>query len=80
MKPKTLTLAMTAVTSVTAVVLVSAAGYGLYTLGVKRGMADPATTAPAAAGTMPSAPKALPQNIAEGEEATRRHITSIVTI
>ena len=73
MKPKTLTLA------VTAVVLVGAAGYGLFTLGVKRGMAVPATTAttaPAAAGAMPSASKALPQNIAEGEEATRRHITT----
>ena len=73
MKPKTLTLAMTVVT---AVVLAGAAGYGLYTLGVKRGMADPATAAPAAAGTMPSAPKALPQNITEGEDATRRHIAT----
>ncbi len=70
MNSKTLTLA------VSAMVLVGAAGYGLYTLGVKRGMADPATTAPAAVGAMPSAPKALPQNIAEGEEATRRHITT----
>ena len=76
MKPKTLTLAMTAMTSVSAVVLVGAAGYGQYTLGVKRGMADPATTAPAAVGAMPTAPKALPQSIAEGEEATRRHITT----
>ena len=73
MNSKTLTLA---VTSVIAMVLAIAAGYGLYTLGVKRGMAGPATNAPAAAGAMPSAPKALPQNIAEGEEATRRHITT----
>jgi len=70
MKPKTLTL------TVAAVVLAIAAGYGLYALGMKRGMGDPTTAAPAAAGATPPATQALPQNITEGEDATRRHIAT----
>ncbi len=68
---------------------VGAGGYGLYTLGVQRGMGIGAltsapTSAPttASAGAMASmgaasatsAASKLPQGIAEGEEATRRHI------
>jgi Cu(I)/Ag(I) efflux system membrane fusion protein len=50
-------------------------GYGLYALGMDRGMgmAPPAATvgsADAASGSV----QAIPQGIAEGEEATRRHI------
>ena len=56
--------------------LAGAAGYGLYAMGMQRGMgmAAPATAdggAPAVPGT-----QGLPQSIAEGEEATRRHIKS----
>jgi Cu(I)/Ag(I) efflux system membrane fusion protein len=52
----------------------AAGGYGLYSLGMKRGMA----TAPAAHAfaSSPAAPGALPQGVAEGEEATRRHVRS----
>ena len=54
-----------------AVAMLAAAGFGLYRLGQHSGMpagpADPA--APAAVGSAP-----LPQGVAEGEEATRRHM------
>ncbi len=56
--------------------LVGATGFGLYTLGMKRGMVNPSTTTASAAGAKPPAAQPLPQNIAEGEEATRRHITT----
>lgn len=62
-----------------------AAGYGLYALGMKRGLsahtATSAAQAPANPGsaseaaTQPAADVA-PQSIAEGEEATRRHISA----
>ena len=62
--------------SLVAVGVVAAGGYGLYSLGMVHGMGmmSPATaSAPAAAmpadGTAP-----LPQGIAQGEDATRRHI------
>jgi len=51
------------------------AGYGLYATGMSRGMAS----APAGGGNTPAsgAPaEALPQSIAQGEDATRRHITA----
>ena len=50
------------------------AGYGLYWAGMKHGLnGTPAAAAPAAA----SGPAgALPQSVAEGEEATRRHMQS----
>lgn len=52
----------------------AAGGYGLYSLGMKRGMA----TAPSAdsSASSPAAPGAVPQGVAEGEEATRRHVRS----
>jgi len=62
---------------VIAVALVAAGGYGVYQLGMQRGMgmgmgmgmgAGAATPAPAT--------EAVPQSIAQGEDATRRHITS----
>jgi Cu(I)/Ag(I) efflux system membrane fusion protein len=65
------------------VVVLGAAGYGLYVVGMQRGMgmsAAPAPAAAAASGTVAaasgSATEALPQTIAQGEEATRRHIAS----
>ena len=76
----------------TAVIAVAGIGaYGLYTLGMQRGMQvagaapglSPATTAATAPAPAPgeapasSAPVAAgPQSIAEGEEATRRHISA----
>jgi len=55
-----------------------AAGYGLYAMGMNRGMGMAA--APAAAGddapAGAAATQSVPQSIAEGEEATRRHIKS----
>jgi Cu(I)/Ag(I) efflux system membrane fusion protein len=55
--------------------LLGAAGYGLYALGMKNGSSMIATTAPSGSAPAPTAtPTAGPQSIAEGEEATRRHI------
>ena len=50
--------------------LLAAAGYALYTTGMNQGMAM-APAAPAAGAT-----GALPQSIAQGEAATRRHISA----
>ncbi|WP_395058630.1 efflux RND transporter periplasmic adaptor subunit [Polaromonas sp.] len=57
------------------VALAGAGAYGLYTLGMQRGMQAAETGAPAAPGAAAEpGSAALPQSIAEGEEATRRHI------
>jgi Cu(I)/Ag(I) efflux system membrane fusion protein len=63
-------------------VVMAAAGYGLYALGVQRGRhveaigssTVDATLVPQAA--LPAAAESLPQSIAQGEEATRRHIAA----
>ena len=56
--------------AVAAAALLGAGSYGIYTLGMQRGMAQAPATPPSA-----TAPRtAAPQGIAEGEEATRRHI------
>jgi membrane fusion protein, copper/silver efflux system len=57
--------------------VLAAGGYGVYQLGVRQGAASSHSSgghgaAPAAA----PAPAAVPQNVAEGEAATRRHVTS----
>jgi Cu(I)/Ag(I) efflux system membrane fusion protein len=51
--------------------LIAAGGYALFEMGMRRGssVAAPGATAPAVPGP-------VPQSIAEGEEATRRHISS----
>ena len=66
-----------------AAVLVAAGAYGVYQLGMQRGMGmgitpSAATTGAPAAEAMAAsaATEALPQSIAQGEDATRRHITS----
>jgi len=63
--------------------LAGAGAYALYALGLKRGMdaSAPAVSSPAAAsGASASAPSdatpAGPQSIAQGEDATRRHISA----
>ena len=57
--------------------VLGAAGYGLYTLGMKRGSnTAAAAVTPAAQGAPASAPEAGPQSIAQGEDATRRHIST----
>ena len=69
-------------TVVMAAALVAAGAYGVYQLGMQRGMGmstAPSAAAPgasAAGATAVSAPEAVPQSIAQGEDATRRHITS----
>lgn len=58
--------------------VLAAAGYGLYAMGMHRGMstaAMPASSGPAAA-VPAAAPDAGPQSVAQGEEATRRHISA----
>ena len=58
--------------------VLGATGYGLYAMGMNRGMGMASAPAPAGgdapAGT--TATQSVPQSIAEGEEATRRHIKS----
>ena len=57
-----------------------AAGYGLYFAGMNRGMgmaAAPGSASPAGDAAQPGGgADSLPQSIAQGEEATRRHITA----
>ena len=71
--------------AVAALGLLGAAGYGLYMTGMNRGIgmsAAPASTAasaPGASGTSATAAaptESLPQSIAQGEDATRRHIAA----
>ncbi|HEY2978270.1 MAG TPA: efflux RND transporter periplasmic adaptor subunit [Burkholderiaceae bacterium] len=50
------------------------AGYGLYMAGMKHGMNGTPAAAASAAASAPAG--ALPQSVAEGEEATRRHMQS----
>ena len=80
MKPKFALMALAAAG------LLGAAGYGLYAVGMQRGMGmgmgmgingAPATaTAAPISPTSPSAVEGLPQSIAQGEAATRRHIAA----
>ena len=76
----TRTLAIFATTAVVLVAVLAAGAYGLYQFGMQRGMAmGPGAPAPAstdAGAGQPGAGGKLPQSIAEGEEATRRHIQS----
>ena len=51
--------------------LLGVAGYGLYTTGLQRGMGMAAAPAPAAPPVQP-----VPQSIAQGEDATRRHLAA----
>ena len=66
-------------TSLVAILLAFAAGYGVYTVGMMRGMAMGAGPA---AGDVSGPPAestgsaAVPQSIAEGEDATRRHMAT----
>ena len=59
--------------------VLGAAGFGLYATGMNRGM-NMASAPAAAGGSDPAAAgtptQAVPQSIAQGEEATRRHITA----
>jgi membrane fusion protein, copper/silver efflux system len=52
--------------------LIAGGGYALFQMGVQRG--NTLATPPAMGSTAPAAAGAVPQSIAEGEEATRRHI------
>ncbi|MEW5834559.1 MAG: efflux RND transporter periplasmic adaptor subunit [Pseudomonadota bacterium] len=55
--------------------VLGAAGYALYAMGMDRGMGMAAAPVAASASAADAAPlQALPQGIAEGEDATRRHI------
>ena len=58
--------------------MLGAGGYGLYRLGITRGSAlsAPATSAAAPIAVAKPEPVSAPQGIAQGEEATRRHITA----
>ena len=76
LKPLVIALVVIGVTGA-----LGAGSYGLYMLGMQRGMGmnAPATataSADASSGPTAAATGKLPQSIAEGEEATRRHIQS----
>ena len=59
------------------VAIVGVGGYGLYRFGMNRGMGMAGSPAPAPMATAPNtAPGLVPQGIAEGEAATRRHIAA----
>ena len=80
---KTKALASLAVAIAVAVGFVAAGAYGIYQLGMQRGMGMGGTAsamapgAPATEAMAASAPtEAVPQSIAQGEAATRRHISS----
>ena len=70
-----------AITLIGAVAL-AASGYGLYAWGLQKGMrmtnatAQARATANPVSAAPPASALALPEGIAEGEKATRRHITS----
>ena len=67
----------TIVMGVVAASVLGAAGYGLYAIGMQRGMGMAATPeASVAEGGAGKAGGPLPMTIAQGEEATRRHIAS----
>ncbi|MBI2752370.1 MAG: efflux RND transporter periplasmic adaptor subunit [Betaproteobacteria bacterium] len=74
MKRKPLLLALMAVA------VLGAAGYGLYVAGMQRGMGMAAASAAPVAGREatppPAARDAGPQSVAQGEDATRRHIAA----
>ncbi len=73
MKLKSLLIALLSVGAL------GAAGYALYAMGMQRGigMGAPASAAPGSdSAPGAAASNAGPQSIAQGEEATRRHITS----
>jgi Cu(I)/Ag(I) efflux system membrane fusion protein len=68
------TLAKSGIAGIVAA-LVGAGGYGLYTLGMQRGMGMGTGALPAqAASAATMQTSAVPQSIAEGEAATRRHL------
>jgi membrane fusion protein, copper/silver efflux system len=56
--------------------MLGAGGYGLYAVGMKHGMNSASTVPAAASDAGANAPDPQPQSIAQGEEATRRHIAS----
>ena len=56
--------------------LLSTAGYGLYRLGIKNGSTMAGAGVPPTTGAADVRPGASGQGIAQGEEATRRHIKS----
>lgn len=66
------------VAALLAIGLLGAASYGLYRLGMERGMdmAPAVTGKPSAASTAPATPSARATSNESGEDATRRHIAS----
>ena len=63
------------VLSLIAIAILGAAGYGMYRFGMQRGMGMAAAPAADAAATNVASDTA-PQSIAQGEEATRKHIAA----
>ena len=61
---------------VLAVAAVAGAGYALYALGMQRGMSHQSAADMARPPAQTTATAAVPQGIAQGEDATRRHISS----
>ncbi|MES2412970.1 MAG: efflux RND transporter periplasmic adaptor subunit [Pseudomonadota bacterium] len=68
------------IATVLAACLLGTAGYGLYSLGIKRGSSMGAAEMPTGMQNTTPAPTAatgaVPESIAQGEDATRRHISA----
>ena len=62
------------VISLITVAVLGALGYGLYRVGMERGMQMVRRAVPSI--TQHAAPETAPQSSAQGEEATRRHIAA----
>lgn len=56
--------------------LLGASGYGLYSLGLKRGTGISAPAVTASAPIAAAEPVSVPQSISQGEDATRRHFAA----
>jgi Cu(I)/Ag(I) efflux system membrane fusion protein len=61
---------------VLAVAALASAGYAMYALGMQRGMSHQSAADMASPLAQTTATTAVPQGIAQGEDATRRHISS----
>lgn len=67
------------ITAIALAAVIGLGGYGVYQMGMRHGGGMAAPASPAATptpGAAPAATGALPQSIAEGEEASRRHMSS----
>ena len=56
--------------------LIAGSGFGIYRVGMQRGMTMASSASNTTTSDVPAQAGAIPQSVAEGEDATRRHITA----